>query len=96
MLLALAWSCTETSGLRILFEGKECYMGSVPLQLLIVANIATRKTCDTMGDTSKVTTCVYRATASKQEKTRTHTQTLDRQATWAHASKIHGIKSPHQ
>ena len=71
-------------------------MGSVPVQFLIVANIATHTTCDTMGDTSKAMTCENRA--SKQELTRedTHIYTHQKQATWGHASKVHGRKSLHQ
>ena len=46
-------------------------MGSVPVQLLVVANFATNTTCDTMGDTSNAMTCENRA--SKHEKTHTHT-----------------------
>ena len=76
----------------LLLWGKGCCMGSVPVQLLIVANTATHTTCDTIGDTLKAVcvTCENRASRD------TYAYTHQKQATWAHASKVHGRKIPHQ
>ena len=52
------------NGLLLGIEGS--YNGSVPVQPLLVASIATHTTCDAMGDMSKAMTCENKA--SKQAR----------------------------